>query len=81
MKYSMKNKFSYELTRDIEQLSVEEVSRKIRNMSFNCWYSVDHYMLDETDAADHQDWRVFDGVQREIENDQQKHKTSNLHTK
>ena len=77
----MKNKFSYELTRDIEQLSVEEVSRKIRNMTFDCWYSVDHYMLDETGVADHQDWRVFDATQKEIENVQQKLTTSNSHRK
>ena len=80
MKYSMKNKFSYELTRDIEQLSVEEVSRKIRSMSFDCWYSVDDYMM-ATGVADHLDWRVFDATQKEIENVQQKLTTSNSHRK
>ena len=64
----------------IEIHNVSAIKIYERSM-FDTYSPVESYLESTTDVADHLDWRVFDATQKEIENVQQKHKTSNLLTK
>ena len=64
----------------IELQNVSAIKIYERSM-FDTYSPVESYLESTTDVADHLDWRVFDATQKEIENVQQKHKTSNLLTK